>query len=91
MQNDFNRKGRINMAKEIMRCSECGHCTEFRPVGNTRSKFTCEHPDGNYIHQYFVIHRIKKMERFLDYGERYSHEVPLKTSPAWCPRKAKLT
>ncbi len=35
--------------KRIIRCSECGYCREFRPVRNTRSSFTCEHPDGDYI------------------------------------------
>ena len=76
------------MVKKVFKCSECEHCREFKRVGNARSEFTCEHPDGDYIHKYFVTHRIQKMERFLDYGKRYSHEVPLKISPAWCPKKA---
>ena len=76
------------MEKEYIRCSECEYCRESRRVGNTRSGFTCEHRDSGYIHHYFVTHKIQKMEGFLGYGERYSHEVPLKTSPAWCPKKA---
>ena len=78
----------MRMKKEIIRCSECEYCRESKWIGNTRSSFTCGHPDGDYIHKYFVTHKIQKMERFLDYGKRYSHEVPLKTSPAWCPKKA---
>jgi hypothetical protein len=26
---------------------------------------------------------------FLDYGKPWSDEVPIKTSPAWCPKKKK--
>ena len=37
-----------------------------------------------YIYDYFEEHRMKSMAGFLGFGEM---EVPLKTSPAWCPRK----
>lgn len=70
-----------------IKCSECGHCNELRPVGNTRSEFTCKHPDGEYIREYFEKHKIQKMPRFIGFGARHSHEVPIKTAPAWCPRK----
>ena len=85
---NLSEEGGTDRMKAIIRCSECGYCREFRPVRNTRSEFTCEHPDGDHIHQYFLKHKMQRMERFIAYGERGSHEVPLKTSPRWCPRKA---
>ena len=72
---------------DVIKCSNCEHCREFRPVGNTRSQFTCEHPDYAHIRDYFRAHNIHKMERFLGFGARFSTEVPIKTSPAWCPKK----
>ncbi len=83
-----SENGGMDRMKRIIRCSECGYCREFRPVRNTRSSFTCEHLDSDYIHQYFLKHKMQRMERFIAYGERGSHEVPLKTSSRWGPRKA---
>lgn len=74
------------MADKI-RCAECEHCKRFRKVGNKRSSFLCEHPDQRYIVDYFREHRMKKSPGFLEYGEPFSKEVPIKTSPAWCPKK----
>jgi len=45
------------------------------------------HPEQSYISAYFAQHRIKKMHGFLGFGEALSDTVPLKTAPAWCPRK----
>ncbi|HIW80276.1 MAG TPA: hypothetical protein H9742_01925 [Candidatus Acetatifactor stercoripullorum] len=70
-----------------IRCADCEYCKEFRKTGNIRSDFTCEHPDKEYIRKYFKEHKIQKMEGFLGFGTRYSREVPIKTSPAWCPKK----
>ena len=75
------------MEKKIIRCSECEHCKEFRKIGNTRSDFTCEHPDGEYITKYYQEHRITKMPGFIGFGRPFREEVPIKTSPAWCPKK----
>ncbi len=75
------------MGKKTIRCSECEYCKEFRPIGNTRSNFTCEHPDKLYISEYYKKHKILKMEGFIGFGERYSSDVPIKTSPKWCPKK----
>lgn len=76
------------MEKKIVRCSECEYCREFRKIGNTRSSFTCGHPDGEYVRKYYKEHRITRMEGFIGYGKPFSEEVPIKTSPAWCPKKA---
>ncbi|WP_300823032.1 hypothetical protein [uncultured Acetatifactor sp.] len=76
------------MADKI-RCKDCEYCKDFRKVGNTRASFSCEHPNQKYILNYFNEHRIQKMPGFLGYGKPYSREVPIKTSPAWCPKKKK--
>ena len=75
------------MEEKVIKCSECEYCRESRPIGNTRSNFTCEHPDNEYIRKYYREHRLTKAEGFIGFGMRYSEEVPIKTSPAWCPRK----
>ncbi len=73
--------------KASIRCSGCRHCNGFRPFGNTRTSFTCAHPDQNYIHDYFIQKGMHKMPGFLGFGARYSDAVPIKTAPAWCPEK----
>ncbi|NSJ50018.1 hypothetical protein G5B36_15100 [Enterocloster aldensis] len=70
---------------EKIRCSECEHCKEYRRLGNSRSKYSCGHRDQIYILDYFQDHKIQKMTGFLSFGK--PGEVPVKTSPAWCPRK----
>ncbi len=75
------------MEKKAIKCSECEHCKGYRPYGNTRSHFSCEHPDGEYIRKYYKEHNIKKMEGFIGFGKPFSEAVPIKTSPAWCPKK----
>lgn len=75
----------------IPKCSECEYCDGARLCGNTRSRFKCVHPDHKYIWEYFTTHRIKKMPGFLGFGERFSSKVPLKTSPAWCPKRRSET
>ena len=75
------------MAKNNVRCAECEYCKEFRRVGNCRSEFTCTHPDYDYILNYFRKHNIRKMQGFLGFGNRWTNDVPLKTSPAWCPKR----
>ncbi len=73
--------------KEIIKCSGCQHCSGLRPIGNTRTSFTCSHPDQGYINNYFREKRVQKMPGFLGFGARYSDAVPVKTAPAWCPEK----
>ena len=75
--------------KEKMKCSECEFCRSIRPRNNSRSEFTCNHPDQSFIRDYFHEHRMSKAPGFLDYGKAWSDEVPLKTSPACCPKKRK--
>ena len=77
----------MNNKKNIIKCSGCQHCSGLRPVGNTRTSFTCSHPDHGYINDYFREKRMQKMPGFLGFGARYSDAVPIKTAPAWCPEK----
>ena len=74
---------------EKIKCSECEFCNSYRPYGNSRSSFRCQHPDQHYIIDYFQEHRMLKDPGFLNYGKPWSDKVPLKTSPAWCPKKRK--
>lgn len=73
--------------EQAISCSECSHCSGFRLVGNTRTEFTCTHPDQRYIQDYFSRKNMRKMPGFIGFGERYSEEVPVRTAPAWCPKK----
>ena len=77
----------MNNKKNTIKCSGCQHCSGLRPVGNTRTSFTCSHPDHGYINDYFREKRMQKMPGFLGFGARYSDAVPIKTAPAWCPEK----
>lgn len=52
------------------------------------SNFYCEHPNHEYTRKYYAEHRIYRLQGFIGFGARYSEEVPVKTSPAWCPKKA---
>ena len=73
--------------KPAIRCSGCGYCSGFRPMRNTRTEFTCTHPDQRYIQDYFLRKNMLKMPGFIGFGAKYSEAVPVKTAPAWCPEK----
>lgn len=72
---------------ENKKCRECVYCVDLRNLGNTRGSYFCNHPDKEHIHKYFAEHRIRKMERFIDYGKVFEDGPSIKTSPAWCPDK----
>lgn len=73
--------------KKSIKCSKCEYCRGFRPAGVVQTSFFCNHPDTQYIHDFFIKKRIKKMERFLGYGDSQSDTVPMVYSPTWCPKK----
>ncbi len=75
------------MDKKVIRCSLCDYCKGYMRRKNTRMEFLCEHPDKEYISNYYKEHRIKKFEGFIGFEKSYNGEVPIKSSPAWCPRK----
>lgn len=72
---------------QTIKCSECEYCSGLRPVRNTRTEFTCTHPDQDYIKDYFNKKRINKMLAFIGFSARHSDAVPIKTAPAWCPKE----
>lgn len=79
-------------SKKIIRCKDCEYC---KVIGYgsiaTRNSCFCEHPDYAYISNYFDEHRMSKMPAFLGFTKPYSKEVPVKTSPKWCPLKKEAT
>lgn len=77
------------MKKNEIKCSECEFCRAHRKFGTIREGYTCIHPDAEYVAKYFREHKIKKMPCFIGYGKGFMGEVPVKTSPAWCPKKKK--
>ena len=74
--------------KEPMLCVNCSYCNRFQMIGNRTAEFSCSHPDEKYITQYFQEHNLVKMPGFLGHGY---DEVPIKTSPRWCPLRRKET
>lgn len=74
------------MADKI-KCSECEYCKLYHSrYGNWKSCF-CEHPDQEYIVQYFSDRDIRSMPGFIGYTGRNDSIVPCKNTPRWCPRK----
>lgn len=69
-----------------IKCKECKYCHELKVYRNTRSEYFCEHPNQKYINDYFEEKRMVKAPAFLAYGKS-GEQVPVKTSPKWCPRK----
>ena len=77
----------MKQKQAAIKCSACEFCSSYRRFGNTRATFNCDHPDQCYILNYFRQKGTQKMPGFLGYGARNSDTVPVKTSPAWCPKK----
>lgn len=71
----------------MLKCAECEYCKGYRRNGNTRSEFMCEHPDKEYIHNYFTECRRYTMEGFIGFSEPFSKVPALKGTPRWCPKK----
>ena len=69
-----------------MICKECSYKREFRRVGNRTVSVTCEHPNKEYIRNYFKQNDIHKMEGFLGFIDSKGN-FPIKKSPKWCPLK----
>lgn len=88
-EREHRRKRKSN--KNQIRCADCSYCNEFRKIGNNRSEFRCKHPEQDYIIDYFLKHRMSKSPGFLGFGKAWSHSVPVKTSPAWCPLKKRIS
>ena len=69
-----------------MICKECPYKKEYQRYGNTTKTVMCEHPDKEYIRQYFREHKIHKYEGCLGFVNSKG-VIPIKKSPKWCPLK----
>lgn len=80
------KDSRYIMADKI-KCSECDYCKLYHSrYGNRKSCF-CDHPDQEYIIQYFSDRDIRSMPGFIGYTGWNDSIVPCKFTPRWCPRK----
>ena len=52
-----------------------------------RQRCFCEHPDQEYIIQYFSDRDIRSMPGFIGYTGWNDSIVPCKYTPRWCPIK----
>lgn len=85
-RNSKNQESRCIMADKI-KCSECDYCKFYHSrYGNRKSCF-CEHPDQEFIMQYFSDRDIRSMPGFIGYTGWNDSIVPCKYTPRWCPRK----
>lgn len=76
------------MADKIIRCSECEYCKGYNSGYATRKRFYCKHENQQYISDYFETHKIFKETGFIAFSTVYGCKPTIKTSPAWCPKKA---
>ena len=81
-----NQESRCIMADKI-KCSECEHCKLYHSRYGNRQRCFCEHPDQEYIIQYFSDRDIRSMPGFIGYTGWNDSIVPCKYSPRWCPIK----
>lgn len=75
------------MSKAI--CSKCEYCRSIGcgTHGGSRSSFYCEHPDREYITQYYKEKKINRAFAFIDFSKMFESTPALKTSPKWCPKR----
>ncbi len=70
----------------MKKCIDCEYAkARKRTTSIIRSEVCCEHPDREYINDYFKKKRIQKMQGFLGYSK--AGYFPIKTAPKWCPLK----
>lgn len=70
-----------------IKCSECEHCKLYHSRYGNRQRCFCEHPDQEYIIQYFSDRDIQSMPGFIGYTGWNDSIVPCKYTPRWCPIK----
>lgn len=66
----------------VCRCQTCPYVSAYRKQGNSRTEYSCNHPDQEYIMEYFKKHKMVKMPGFLGFGHG---KLPLKRTVKWCP------
>lgn len=73
-------------------CKNCSHLRAEPPYqkGALRWHFYCNHRNQRYIEEYHKKHRMSKQPNFVCFGTGlYGNKPTIKTSPAWCPLKAR--
>ena len=40
---------------KAFKCIECEYCYRFKPEGFKQSSYLCNHPNTQYIHNYFIF------------------------------------
>ncbi len=74
------------MADKI-KCSECDYCKLYHSRYGNRQSCFCDHPDQEYIMQYFSDCDFWPLPGFIGYTGQNDSVVPCEYTPRWCPRK----
>lgn len=69
-----------------MNCSQCNY-KHISWGANTRGNCYCNHPNQDYIRNYYKEHDISRAEGFICFTKPLTKELSIKTSPKWCPLK----
>ena len=67
------------------KCDNCKYCTGY--LHNTRKSFHCNHPNYEYILNYFEKNKIGSMPGFIGFSENFKNIPKRKTTPKWCPEQ----
>lgn len=62
----------------MTKCANCNNCKLVECVGGV-NRFYCSHPEA--------AASVNASSRLIARTERHSKELPIKTSPRWCPKK----
>lgn len=63
------------------KCKECQY-TEFQDMNGRPNRWYCNHPEVR-------AHVSCPADTLICKTERHAREMTIKTSPKWCPRRAK--
>lgn len=69
------------------KCSECEFCKSISKIGNKRNSCYCEHPNQDYIKDYYNKNNKHSFPGFINFSKPFETKPNIKTSPKWCPRK----
>lgn len=69
------------------KCNCCKHLKVLNRGFNTRGDCYCEHPNQEYIKEFYKKHKIYRSHGFICYTVKYENTPKMKTSPKWCPKR----
>lgn len=67
------------------KCINCKYCRSY--LHSVRKSFICNHPNYEYIHEYYREHKIKSMPGFIGFGDKFADVPKRKLTPKWCPNE----